>query len=171
MSFDSLDHASRALSPPPCIVAHAVCSLCRPFKLGRFSTSRPTTVRNSNNFEPSINPPISVKRNAPNVALHVVCRSTLVFTDDFAYDRSHNVRPRRNIRQVCAMTHIRLLTPHPCLAHRRMVLLSCSQAMQHGTRFSRLPYRSDTESHTTPLQTAHFCPQFASFSQKFRCML
>lgn len=92
-----------------------------------------------------------------------------MFADDFAYDRSHNVRPRRNIRQVCAMTHIRLLTPHPCLAHRRMVLLSCSQAMQHGARSSRLPYSSDTESHTTPLQTAHFCPQPALFSQRSRC--
>jgi hypothetical protein len=68
-----------------------------------------------------------------------------VFTDDFAYDRSHNVRPRRNIRQ--AMQHGTRSSPR-------------TLAIQVGCRFIR---------HS--IANYSLLPSNVLFSQRFRCML
>lgn len=73
VSFDSFDHSSNALSPPPCIVTHAVCLLCHEFKLGRNSTSRRTTVRNARS------------NHTFSLSILTNCVLYVVFTDDFAY--------------------------------------------------------------------------------------
>jgi hypothetical protein len=65
---------------------------------------------------------------------HIRFVSALCFR---SYDRSHNVRPKRNIRQ----------------------------AMQHGTQLSTAhsPYSLEIESHTTARRIAHSCPQMSCF--------
>lgn len=70
-----------------------------------------------------------------------------MFVDDFAYDRSHNVRPRRNIRQVSASLPFHdshpdsNSPPAPCLPTRGSALVFAGDAARCavlvGGRFTR----------------------------------